>query len=89
MEIKFENFDRKIDKINAALNENGIKNLEEARNICLEKGIDPYKIAKEIQPICFEDVCWAYTAGVAIAIKQNCTKAADAAAKMRAPRSRA
>lgn len=82
MEIKFENFDRKIDKINAALNENGIKNLEEARNICLEKGIDPYKIAKEIQPICFEDVCWAYTAGVAIAIKQNCTKAADAAEKI-------
>ena len=82
MEIKFENFDRKIDKINKALNENGIKDLEEARNICLEKGIDPYKIAKEIQPICFEDVCWAYTAGVAIAIKTGAKKAADAAEKI-------
>ena len=82
MDIKFENYDRKIDKINAALNENGIKDLEEARNICLEKGIDPYKIAKEIQPICFEDVCWAYTSGVAIAIKNNCVKAADAAEKI-------
>ena len=82
MEIKFENFDRKIDKINKALNENGIKDLEEARNICLEKGIDPYKIAKEIQPICFEDVCWAYTAGVAIAIKSGAKKAADAAEKI-------
>ena len=79
MAIMFENYDRKIDKINAALNANGIKDLDEAYEICKAKGVDPYKIAKDIQPICFEDVCWAYVAGCAIAIKKGCVKAADAA----------
>ena len=79
MAIMFENYDRKIDKINAALNANGIASLDEAYEICKEKGIDPYQIAKSIQPICFEDVCWAYVAGCAIAIKKGAVKAADAA----------
>ncbi|MBR6472634.1 MAG: GGGtGRT protein [Firmicutes bacterium] len=79
MAIMFENYDRKIDKINAALNANGIASLDEAYEICQAKGIDPYKIAKSIQPICFEDVCWAYVAGCAIAIKKGAVKAADAA----------
>ncbi|MBQ5441702.1 MAG: GGGtGRT protein [Firmicutes bacterium] len=79
MAIMFENYDRKIDKINAALNVNGIASLDEAYEICKEKGIDPYQIAKSIQPICFEDVCWAYVAGCAIAIRKGAVKAADAA----------
>ncbi len=77
--ITFENYDRKIEKINSALAANGIESLEEAKKICQEKGIDPYKIARDVQPICFEDVCWAYVAGAAIAIKQNAKKASDAA----------
>ncbi len=77
--ITFENYDRKIDKINAALAANGIKSLEDAKKICEEKGIDPYQIARDIQPICFEDVCWAYVAGAAIAIKKGASKAEDAA----------
>ena len=81
-EVKFENFDRKIDKVNACLNEYGIKDLTEAEKICADKGIDPYQIAADIQPICFEDVRWAYTAGCAIAIKTGCKKAADAAEKI-------
>jgi len=81
-EVKFENFDRKIEKINAALNQYGIKDLTEAESICNEKGIDPYQIAQDIQPICFEDVKWAYTAGCAIAIKAGAKKAADAAEKI-------
>ncbi len=79
MVIMFENYDRKIEKINAALNANGIASLEEAYEICRAKGLDPYQTAKSIQPICFEDVCWAYVAGTAIAIKKGATKAADAA----------
>ena len=79
MAIMFENYDRKIDKINAALNANGIASLDEAYEICKAKGLDPYQTAKSIQPICFEDVCWAYVAGTAIAIKKGATKAADAA----------
>ena len=38
--ITFEGYERRIDKINAALKEAGIKDLEEARKICLDKGID-------------------------------------------------
>ena len=77
--ITFENYDRKIEKINKALAAYGISGLEDAQKICEEKGIDPYKIVKDIQPICFEDACWAYVAGAAIAIKKGCTAAADAA----------
>ena len=82
MEIRFENFERKIDKINACLNEYGIKDLEDAKAICDKAGIDAYAVAKGVQPICFEDVCWAYTAGVAIALKSGVKKAADAAEKI-------
>ena len=77
--ITFENYDRKIEKINKALAAYGISGLEDAQKICEQKGIDPYKIVKDIQPICFEDACWAYVAGAAIAIKKGCTAAADAA----------
>lgn len=77
--ITFENYDRKIDKIQAVLTQYGINNLEEASEICKEAGFDPYEIIKGIQPICFEDACWAYTAGAAIALKKGCTRAADAA----------
>ena len=77
--ITFENYDRKIEKIEKALAAYGIAGLEDAEKICREKGLEPYKIAKEIQPICFEDACWAYVAGAAIAIKKGCTVASDAA----------
>ena len=81
-EVVFENFERKIDKINAVLNEHGIKDLNECQEICEKYGIDPYKIAKDIQPICFEDACFAYTMGVAIALKENAKKASEAAEKI-------
>lgn len=75
----FESYDRRIDKVNAVLNKNGISSLDEAKKICDEKGVDAYNLAKSIQPICFENACWAYVAGAAIAIKRGCKKAADAA----------
>ena len=75
----FENYERRIDQINKTLASYGISSIEEAKKICDEKGIDPYKISKEIQPICFENVGWAYVVGAALAIKKGCTKAADAA----------
>lgn len=75
----FESYERRIDQVNAVLNKYGIASLEEAKKICEDKGIDPYSIVKSIQPICFENACWAYVAGAAIAIKKGCTKAADAA----------
>ena len=75
----FESYERRIDKINKVLNENGIKDIEEAKKICDDKGIDVAEIVKGIQPICFENACWSYTVGAAIAIKKGNTKAAEAA----------
>ena len=75
----FESYERRIDKINAVLAQYGIKSIEEAKAICDEKGIDPYKMCEETQPICFENAKWAYVVGAAIAIKKGCTNAADAA----------
>ena len=77
--ILFESYERRIDQILPVLNKYGINDLDEARQICLDKGFDPYEIVKGVQPICFENACWAYTVGAAIAVKKDCTKAADAA----------
>ena len=75
----FESYDRRIDHINAVLKEYGINGIEDAKAICDAKGIDPYTMCKETQPICFENACWAYVVGAAIAIKKGCTNAAEAA----------
>ena len=77
---KFEGYERREAKILAALKEYGISSIDECKEICDAKGIDPYKIVEETQPIAFENAKWAYTVGCAIAIKKGCTKAADAAA---------
>ena len=76
----FESFERRIDKINDVLNSYGIASLEEAEKITKDAGLNVYDQVKKIQPICFENACWAYTVGAAIAIKKGCKKAADAAA---------
>ena len=78
-EVKFESQDRRIKQVLAALNENGIKDIEEANAICEAAGIDPYKTCEETQPICFENAKWAYVVGCAIALKKGCKNAADAA----------
>jgi len=75
----FESYERRINQIKPVMEKYGIKDFEDARNICKEKGFDPYEITKEIQTICFENACWAYTLGAAIAIKKGCTKAYEAA----------
>lgn len=79
MSIRFEGYERRIDKINKALAEYGIASLEEAKAVCDEKGIDVEAIVKGVQPIAFENAVWAYTVGCAIALKKDCKNAADAA----------
>ena len=76
----FESYERRIDKINGVLAEYGIGSIEECRTICNDLGFDPYEIVKGIQPISFENACWAYTMGAAIAVKKGVKTAADAAA---------
>ena len=75
----FENYERRIDKINGVLAQYGISSVEECRELCQSKGFDPYEIVKGIQPICFENACWAYTVGAAIAVKSGVKTAAEAA----------
>ena len=77
--ITFEGIERRQSKIEEALKKYNIKNLEEAKEICLSKNIDVNKIVKGVQPIAFENAVWAYILGCAIAIKQNCKNAAEAA----------
>ena len=76
----FESYERRIDQINSVLNSYGIASIEEAEKITKDAGLDVYEQVKKIQPICFENACWAYTVGAAIAIKKGCRKASDAAA---------
>ena len=75
----FENYERRIERINKVLNENGIRDLDEAKALCDGIGVDIAKIVKEIQPICFDNACYAYMVGAAIAIKRGVKKADEVA----------
>lgn len=77
--VNFESKDRRMAKIEKCLAEYGIASLEEARELCLSKGVDPDAIVKGVQPIAFENASWAYTLGCAVAIKKQSESAADAA----------
>ncbi|MEN8257390.1 MAG: GGGtGRT protein [Thermodesulfobacteriota bacterium] len=78
----FEGYERRIGQITPVLEQYGISSLEEARKICEDYGVDVYTLVKEIQPICFENACWAYIVGAAIAIKKDLTVASDIAAAL-------
>ena len=78
-EVKFESQERRIKQVIAALNENGIKDIEEANQICENAGVDPYQICEGTQGICFENAKWAYVCGAAITIKKGVKSAAEAA----------
>ncbi len=75
---KFEGQERRMPKINACCAEYGFKDIDEARDFCLEKGINVEDIVKGVQPIAFENAVWAYTLGTAIALKKGIKKAAEA-----------
>lgn len=75
----FESYERRIETINKVLNSYGISSIEEAKKLCDDLGVDVYNIVKDIQTICFENACWAYIAGAAIAIKKGDKTAYDVA----------
>ncbi len=79
MAIRFEGYERRIDKINAELAKYGLESLEQARDLCLSHGVNVEEIVKGVQPIAFENAVWAYTLGCAIAFKQGAKDAATAA----------
>ena len=75
----FESFERRIDQIIPFLEKYQLNSLEDAKILCSSKGIDIFKIVREVQPIAFENACWAYTAGAAAAIKKGEKTASDIA----------
>lgn len=81
-DVMFEGKERRIAKIEKCLAEYGLASLEDARDLCLSKGVDVDKIVKGVQPIAFENAVWAYTLGCAIAIKKGVTNAPDASEKI-------
>lgn len=81
-DVKFEGKERRIAKIEKCLAEYGLSSLEEARDLCLSKGIDVDAIVKGVQPIAFENASWAYTLGAAVAIKSGVKTASAAAEKI-------
>ena len=76
----FEGYERRIDKITKTLKEYGMEKIEDAVALCNEKGVDVLNLVKSIQPICFENACYAYALGAAIAIKKGVKSASEAAA---------
>ena len=81
-DVKFEGKERRMAKIEKCLAEYGLSSLEEARDLCLSKGIDVDAIVKGVQPIAFENASWAYTLGAAVAIKSGVKSASEAAEKI-------
>ena len=75
----FESYERRIAQIEAFLKANGIASLDEAKQITESKGLDIIKRVRDIQPICFENACWAYLVGAAVAIKRGQTVASEIA----------
>ncbi|MFQ9148847.1 MAG: GGGtGRT protein [Eubacteriales bacterium] len=76
--VSFEGKERRMAGIEKCMAEYGIKDLEEAREICLSKGVNCEEIVKGVQGIAFENAVWAYTLGCAVAIKKNVKTAAEA-----------
>jgi len=75
----FEGYERRIEGIEKVLQLNGLAGLDEARQICENAGLDVCAIVKGVQPICFENACWAYILGAAIALKKGKKQPADIA----------
>ena len=80
--ITYEGMDRRMPKIEACLHQYGIADLEAARALCLQHGIDVESIVKGIQPIAFDNADWAYTIGTAVALAAGTREATEAARKI-------
>ena len=80
--VTFEGCARRMGQIGPFLEKIGLGDLEEARTLCLSRGIDVEEIVKGVQAIAFENAVWAYTLGAAAALKAGVRTAAEAAEKI-------
>lgn len=67
----FTNYENKKTNIEAFLNKNGIRDLAEAKKMCDSHNLDVFSSVKGVQPIAFDDACWAYIAGAAAVLKKK------------------
>ena len=75
----FENYEGRMPQLQPVLDKYGFKSFEDVKSFTNSRGVDAYSIVESTQPICFENVKWAYELGAAIAMKEGAVKAADAA----------
>ena len=75
----FEGYKRRINQIAPVLKKYNMDSIEDAKTVCKEKGLDIHELVLQIQPIAFDNACWAYTLGAAMAIKKNQKHATDIA----------
>ena len=75
----FENYEGRMPQLQPVLDKYGFKNFDEVKAYTNSKGVDAYSIVESTQPICFENVKWAYELGAAIAMKEGVKTAAEAA----------
>ena len=80
MPVTFDGYERRADKIHKRLAVNGSATLEEALQICTDKGFNPREIVNNTQSIAFQNAEWAYTLGCALAVKRGAKSASEAAA---------
>ena len=80
MAVTFEGYERRVEKIDKCLADNGIASLEDALKICTDKGFNPREIVHNTQSIAFQNAEWAYTLGCALAVKRGVKTASEAAA---------
>ncbi|MCH3973348.1 MAG: GGGtGRT protein [Oscillospiraceae bacterium] len=81
-DVIFEGKERRMPKIEAFLKKYDLGSLEDARDLCLSKGIDVEKIVKGVQPIAFDNAVWAYILGTALGLKTGVTSASEASEKI-------
>lgn len=75
----FTNYEQRRGTIEDFLNKHQIESLDAAREICIHQGLDVFGIVRGIQPICFEDACWAYVVGAAAVLKSDLENASEIA----------
>ncbi len=78
----FEGYERRIGKILSVLQEHAIPSVDAAKDLCEKKGLDIPALVRSVQPICFDNACWAYTVGAALAIVSGLQKPTEIARKL-------
>lgn len=69
--VEFEGAERRRVGIGAVLNKYGLNSLEEANDVLLARGVDAPALVRKVQRISFENACWAYVLGGAIAVQKK------------------